>query len=48
MYEGVDGMLRIYSESILIGEHRRMPAGSPPQMDMAHAAMCREIAAKPV
>ena len=48
VYEGVDGMLRIYSESILIGEHRRMPAGSPPQMDMAHAAMCREIAAKPV
>jgi transposase len=52
VFEGVDGILRIYKDSVLkdsvlVGQHRRVPAGSPPQMDMAHAAICRELAAKP-
>lgn len=47
VFESVDGTLRIYRDSILAGQHRRVPAGSPPQMDMAHAATCRELAAKP-
>lgn len=45
--EDVDGTLLIYKDAVLAGHHRRMPAGSPPQMDIAHAAACRELAAKP-
>lgn len=44
---GADGILRAYHDGRLVARHRLMPSGSPPQEDPRHAALRRELAAKP-
>lgn len=44
---GTDEVLRIYHGDRLVGEHRLMPAGSPPQDDRAHAAARRRMRQQP-
>lgn len=45
--EGADGILRAYHGKRLVAQHRLMPSGSPPQEDPRHAALRRELAARP-
>ncbi len=45
--EGADGILRAYHDGRLVAQHRLMSSGSPPQEDPRHAALRRELAARP-
>ncbi len=44
---GTDERLRIYHGDRLVGEHRLMPAGNPPQDDPVHAAARRRLRQQP-
>lgn len=44
---GTDEVLRIYHDGRMVGEHRLMPAGSPPQDDPVHAASRRRLRQQP-
>ena len=45
--EGADGILRAYHDGRLVAQHRLVPSGSLPQEDSHHAAIRRELAARP-
>jgi len=45
--EGADGILRAYHDGRLVAQHRLVPSGSLPQEDPRHAALRRELAARP-
>jgi transposase len=44
---GSDDILRMYHAGVLVGQHLVMPSGSSPQDDPLHAALRRELAARP-
>ncbi len=45
--EGTDGRLRVFHRERLVGCHRVVPAGSPPQDDPLHAAKRRRLRQQP-